>query len=179
MEKFFKILYYYVLFLLVFFVAYLSLVLTISPKKDAQKRGFIPCTETFVTEVSDCMPGSIGCTFRCLWKDTKCNATVVLNGFGAWLNGLQSRPWSNYLFEPAEDMSDLQQKRDMMEKTHQVAEDEAYRQLNLNPEMIMFDHDGQSDVQESAEEKTEDLGGIADEVLTVEPMIAEEKKDEK
>lgn len=191
MEKFFKILYYSGLSFFVFFVAYLSVMLSISPKKDLEKRGFIPCTEKFVLEAGACEKGSIGCTFGCLWRDTKCNAVVIADGFGLWIQGLQSAPWSNYLFEPvvaekvydgnvADEMLDLENKRQENEQNHINAEKDLQHQLNLNTDMLMSDEkNSEPDYDAITKIDAPDLGGISDEVFEVKSDKKEEKTDEK
>ncbi len=100
MDRFFRLLYYYCLFMLIVIVLYLSFALAVSPKKDALKRGFIPCTENFVYSVGECERGQMGCLASKLWTDTKCNLYVIADGLGAWIKGNQSTPWENYFFTP-------------------------------------------------------------------------------
>lgn len=100
MEKFFKLLYYYCLGLFVAFIVYMTIVMYISPRQDAEKRGFIPCTEELVHNLTGCETGKMSCAMGFLWDDMKCNISVVLNGLGAWVKGQQVTPWANYLFEP-------------------------------------------------------------------------------
>ena len=100
MEKFFKLLYYYCLVFFVAFITYMTIVMYISPRQDAEKRGFIPCTEELVQNLTGCETGKLGCAFGFLWNDMKCNVSVVLNGLGAWTKGQQPTPWANYLFKP-------------------------------------------------------------------------------
>lgn len=100
MEKFFKLLYYYCLGLFVAFIVYMTIVMYISPRQDAEKRGFIPCTEELVHNLSGCETGKMGCAMGYLWDDMQCNVSVVLSGLGAWVKGQQPTPWANYLFVP-------------------------------------------------------------------------------
>ena len=100
MERFFKLLYYYCLGLFFLFVVYMITVMFLSPRQDAEKRGFIPCTEELVYGIANCEAGKMSCTFGYLWNDTKCNVNVILNGLGAWAKGQQATPWANYLFTP-------------------------------------------------------------------------------
>lgn len=152
MERFFKILYYYCLGLLVIFIAYLSIMLFISPKKDALKRGFIPCTEEFVQSMILCEKGQLICPLRYLWQDTKCNISVILDGLGAWARGKQNTPWETYLFEPvieAEqnseipyegkvivDMENLEAQREFIEARQKELEDAKNRQLGLDRNVL-------------------------------------------
>lgn len=98
MEKFFRLLYYYTLGIFVAAVVYLTLAMYFSPRQDALKRGFIPCTEQLVAELNYCARGTIKCPMQLMLRDTKCNMDVVLSGLGLWLKGKQKTPWENYWF---------------------------------------------------------------------------------
>lgn len=153
MERFFKILYYYCLGMLVFFVAYLSVALAISPKNDAQKRGFIPCTQDLVLEVSLCERGKITCPLGALWSDTKCNIHVVFDGLGAWIKARQPTPWANYLFEPlieeqldqedpyqgnvADEMKSLEEQRQFIEMRQKELNEAKNREMNLDENVLI------------------------------------------
>lgn len=147
MERFFKLLYYYLLGLFMAFVVYLCIMLFISPRQDKLQRGFIPCTARLVEQFSLCEQGQIGCVASALWQDTKCNAAVILEGLGAWVRGQQPTPWANYLYEPVayntdENTSgwDLSTEEQQHEFTRQkIAELEAAkkRDLKLAPEVLM------------------------------------------
>ena len=100
MDRIIKIIFYGCLGLFVAFVMYLTVVMYISPRQDMQKRGFIPCTETLVYNITSCEAGKIRCPLKYLWQDIRCNVRVIANGFGQWVKGTQPRPWSNYLFVP-------------------------------------------------------------------------------
>jgi len=153
MERFWKLLYYYCLGGFVISVVYLTVMLFISPRQDALKRGFIPCTEKLVIDISSCQRGKISCPLMHLWQDMKCNGSVVLGGFGAWVKGEQSTPWENYLFEPkafaeideetpyignvSSDMDDMEKQRLFIEAKHTELEEIKNRQLQLNENVIM------------------------------------------
>lgn len=183
MEKFFKWLYYYCLALFTAFVVYMCLVLIFSPRTDALKRGFIPCTENLVMQLSECKRGSIGCTLRNLWQDTKCNVYVVLDGFGAWVKNKQKTPWENYLFEPVafsasdEDLAqysdfekhtkELQQQYYKLEKDLQLEEKNTEKALNLDSNLLQ---EGSVDEKkeydwEISEESIDNNGDITDEAF--------------
>ena len=152
MDTFFKSLYYCILGFAFLLVVYLTAVLAVSPKNDALKRGFIPCTEAFVLHVSDCERGEIGCITQGLWQDTKCNLSVIAGGFTAWLYGQQPTPWANYLFVPAssaeldeenpytgvvfDDLNDLADQRLFIEKQQQELEEAKHRALNLDKSVL-------------------------------------------
>lgn len=153
MEKFFRLLYYYCLGAFVIGVIYLTIMLFISPRQDALKRGFIPCTENLVIDISSCERGKISCPMKYLWQDLKCNTKVVLNGFGAWVKGEQKTPWKNYLFTPVaqaeideeepyegsvlQDMDDLEKTRRFFEGKQAELEAAKNRKLELNEDVIM------------------------------------------
>ena len=199
MARFFHLLYYYLLALLVLFVAYLTAMLMLSPKQDLQKRGFIPCTEQFVLNVSDCTRGEMICPLKYLWQDTACNTKVIFEGFGAWVKGKQPTPWSNYLFEPelsaeadmaayngdiVTDMQDLEAQSQFIERKNQELEAAKNRSLNLREDVLMSTPDEMFD--DTNVEKTDDViieeennGDISDEAFMEDIKTYEEnKKDE-
>ena len=157
MEKFFKLLYYYGLGIFVFFVVYLVTVMFMSPRQDALKRGFIPCTEQLVNDISECKRGSMSCPLKHLLTDIKCNTVVVLDGFGAWVKGEQSNPWETYLFTPVteaeiddlnpyegnsyDDMQELEEQRAFIEQKQQELDAAKNRSLNLKEDVLLSDPD--------------------------------------
>ena len=165
MERFFKILYYYCLGGVVIFIAYLSIMLSVSPKRDALKRGFIPCTEEFVQSIVLCERGQLICPLGYLWQDTKCNVSVVLDGLGAWIRGKQKTPWETYLFEPVieaaqdkdnpyegnviADMESLEAQREFIEARQKELEDAKNRQLGLDENVLL----NKSTYTENSDEK--------------------------
>ncbi|MBR1600959.1 MAG: hypothetical protein IJ677_05205 [Alphaproteobacteria bacterium] len=154
MEKFFKLLYYYCLGGFVISVVYLTIMLFISPRQDALKRGFIPCTEKLVMDISYCQRGEISCPLRYLWQDMKCNAKVVLSGFGAWVKGEQKTPWANYLFSPVaqaeideempykgsvlKDMDELNKMHNFFKEKQAELEAAKNRKLELDENVIIY-----------------------------------------
>ncbi len=78
-----------------------------SPRQDALKRGFIPCTQQLVKEVFACSEHKHWCMSKAIVKNTGCDFKVVFSGVKAWAEGKQSAPWSNYLFEPELPKTDL------------------------------------------------------------------------
>lgn len=186
MERFWKLLYYYCLGGFVISVVYLTVMLFISPRQDALKRGFIPCTEKLVIDISSCQRGKISCPLMHLWQDMKCNGSVVLGGFGAWVKGEQSTPWENYLFEPkalaeideetpyignvSSDMGDMEKQRLFIEAKHTELEEIKNRQLQLNENVIMSAPETQIPSQDvkaikKHEPISEKAGDIKDEVF--------------
>ena len=77
----------------------LFVLLIISPKQDAKNRGFVKCTQSMITSLSDCNR-KIWCSVETISENTWCNIKVIAEGFKLWLDDKQPRPWSNYLFEP-------------------------------------------------------------------------------
>lgn len=75
------------------------LLIALSPREDAQKRGFIPCTEQLADSVTDCH-GGLACTTKAVLLNSVCDAKVIGRGFKLWWQNQQPRPWSNYLFKP-------------------------------------------------------------------------------
>ena len=203
MDTFFKILYYYFLLMLVLFTAYLTIVLSLSPKQDHLKRGFIPCTEQLVIGVSDCERGTITCPLKHLWQDLTCNTGVILDGFGAWIRGKQPRPWSSYLYEPepilpqdndyegdvAADMAELEKQSQFITTKQQELENAKNRNLNLSEDVIMsapettLPEDVKQEFMLPEDDDKIPTGDIKDEVLTEdiitnEPVSEEAPKDE-
>lgn len=77
----------------------LTLLVALSPKQDAQNRGFIPCTTELANKVTSCQ-GGLKCTTKAILNNVVCDARVVTKGLDNWINDKQEKPWSNYLFEP-------------------------------------------------------------------------------
>lgn len=193
MERFFKIFYYCCLLLFVAAVTYLAVMLYIAPRQDALKRGFIPCTEKLVIDISACERGSIGCPMKFLWQDTKCNIAVITEGFAAWVKGTQKTPWANYLFEPValaeideeipyegsvvHDVEVMENQIEFIKQKQAELEAVRNRKLHLNEDVIIYDPEEEVptvDIKEAdkksvvAEEKS---GDITDEAF-------EEKRDD-
>ncbi len=152
MDTFFKSLYYCILGFTFLLVVYLTAALAFSPKNDALKRGFIPCTEAFVLHVSNCERGEIGCITKGLWQDTQCNLSVIADGFVNWLYNQQPTPWANYLFVPAsqaeldqenpyigvvsDDLNELENRRWFIENQQRELEEAKHRTLNLDKSVL-------------------------------------------
>ncbi|MBQ9271526.1 MAG: hypothetical protein IJ218_04615 [Alphaproteobacteria bacterium] len=155
MEKIFKIIFYTILALFCCGILYLTTVMFLSPRQDAEKRGFITCTEKLVIDLQNCTGGNIGCPFHYMVQDMQCNIKVVASGVSMWLQGKQSTPWENYLFEPKpyvdrkqaesvpsvaeaqKEMSDLAQKSRFIELKHQELEEAKQRQLQINQGVLL------------------------------------------
>lgn len=181
MERFFKIIYYICLFFLIFFTIYLVTVLSVSPKNDAHKRGFIPCTEAFVLHASDCGRGALGCMAVGLGQDIKCNAGVVFSGLDLWIRGKQPTPWANYVFVPvseaeldsetpyvgvvAHDVDVLENEHKFMEKHIRELENAKHRELQLHDAVLMSD-----DVNEPDLSDTDNIKETEEEAAATEDM---------
>ncbi|MBQ8480959.1 MAG: hypothetical protein IJ532_00295 [Alphaproteobacteria bacterium] len=187
MEKFFRLLYYYCLGAFVIGVIYMSVMLFMAPRQDALKRGFIPCTETLVINITSCEAGKISCPLKYLWQDLKCNTKVVLNGFGAWIKKEQKTPWDNYLFTPVaqaeidkempykgsvlQDMDDLEKTRKFFEEKQAELEAAKNRKLELDENVIMSDPENEipsADAKKASETEKlseEEKGDISQEVF--------------
>lgn len=77
----------------------LFVLLIISPKQDARGRGFVKCTQTLISSLSEC-DRKIFCSIKAISQNTLCDIAVVVDGFQLWIDNKQAKPWSNYLFEP-------------------------------------------------------------------------------
>ena len=183
MEKFFKWLYYYCLALFSIFMVYMCAVLAFSPRTDALERGFIPCTQRLVEQLTACRRGEVGCALGRLWQDMQCNVSVVFDGFGAWIKGKQTTPWENYLFEPVlvssldEDLSQypdlkkdalqLQKQYRQLEQEGQNEEKNTEQALQLNENVLRADlADEQSEYElKSSEEPAGQSDDINDEAF--------------
>lgn len=185
MGKIGKFLYYAVLSFFVLAVCYLTTVIFLSPRQDAIKRGFIPCTEKFVADLNNCQRGSIGCLFKYLGADIKCNIYVVGNGFKQWVSGKQKTPWANYLFVPLttaeldkqlpyegnvlQDMENLEHQRLFIEQKQQKFEAAKQRSLQLNQNVLLStpeaDSDNIANFTETPEPENIVQGDISDEAF--------------
>lgn len=77
------------------------LLILLSPRYDAQKRGFIPCTESLAQNLLSCPQESkYSCGIKYIFINSWCDMKVIGKGFSDWLDGKQKAPWSNYIFEP-------------------------------------------------------------------------------
>ncbi len=198
MERFFKLLYYYCLGLLVFVTVYMVAMLAAAPKNDALNRGFIPCTRDFVTKVSDCGRGELSCMAAGIWQDTKCNLYVIFDGAGAWLRGKQPTPWANYLFEPkseaeidtenqyigviSQDVGVLEAQRQFMENRQKELEEAKHRSLNLDKNVLPADDaepNGKYDTKEEAEPAQPDENSDIDEEAFLEDFEPEAENAQK
>ena len=193
MARFFHLLYYYLLCLLVFFVVYMVIMLVLAPKHDLQKRGFIPCTEQFVLNVAECNRGEMVCPLKYLWQDTICNASVILEGFGSWIKGKQSAPWSNYIFsaekdgnteyngDVAADMADLEAQSQFTERKIEELEAAKKRSLNLREDVLLSSpenlFDGETVEQNEPVIEKKNTGDISDEAFMEEINIDEEHEE--
>ena len=146
MKKFGKLLYYYILISFLLLTLYMVIALTISPRTDSQGRGFIPCTEEFIINVSECQKGQITCPIKWLWRDMKCNTGVIMEGLGAWVRGQQKTPWANYIYETDElsedirknkrtDIGDFTEKKLLIEDKLAEKDNEKQIQLNIKNEI--------------------------------------------
>lgn len=187
MEKFFRLLYYYVTGGIFLLVVYLCAALAFSPKTDAKKRGFIPCTENFVLSVSECESGTLGCTMKALWQDTKCNLYVIFDNLGGWIRGTAPTPWSEYFFTPVvqaqideeepyegdvvQDIEDVEKKRIFLEARQKELQNAKERKMNFPEEILVpenyTDESGGEYIRtpEDMPENTKSVGTIDDEAF--------------
>lgn len=173
MERVFRLIFDTFLAALIAFTIYLIAVLSVSPKNDAQNRGFIPCTKELVVQVSECGRGSLWCMAKGIWQDTKCNVKVVASGVKMWMWREQPTPWANYLFVPsaeaeldednpytgvvAEDVQTLENQRSFIEQHQQKLEEAKHRELNLNENVLSTIENAEQDAKYIEEEPAENL----------------------
>lgn len=80
----------------------------LSPRQDAQKRGFIPCTHELADRLLNCESDKkISCLFGAILRNTWCDMKVIGQGVANWFDGKQKTPWSNYIFIPEAELSDV------------------------------------------------------------------------
>lgn len=80
----------------------------LSPRQDAQKRGFIPCTHELANRLLNCESDKkISCLFGAILRNTWCDMKVIGQGVANWFDGKQKTPWSNYIFIPEAELSDV------------------------------------------------------------------------
>jgi len=77
----------------------LTIIVSLSPREDKQKRGFIPCTEQLADNITLCN-GKIWCASKAIINNSICDAKIIISGVKLWINGKQKTPWSNYIFIP-------------------------------------------------------------------------------
>lgn len=152
MERVFRLFFDIFLAAFIAFTIYLIAVLSVSPKNDAQNRGFISCTKELVVQASACGRGALWCMAKGIWQDTKCNVKVVASGAKMWILREQPTPWANYLFVPAavaeldkenpysgvvaDDVQALEEQRLFIEQHQQELEEAKHRELNLNDNVL-------------------------------------------
>ena len=78
----------------------LFVLILLSPRQDARRRGFIPCTETMAEKLLSCSGNKLGCLFSAITANSWCDIKVVGRGLSGWISGKQRTPWSNYIFVP-------------------------------------------------------------------------------
>ncbi|MBE6453101.1 MAG: hypothetical protein E7012_06410 [Alphaproteobacteria bacterium] len=86
--------------LLVFLCLVIFVLVLISPRQDAQKRGFIPCTEIMAEKIVSCQDNKVICLLGAVLTNTWCDIKVIGQGMADWAHGQQPYPWSNYIFIP-------------------------------------------------------------------------------
>jgi len=179
MERICKYLYYLFLTGLMFGILYLTIVLYIAPRQDAQNRGFIPCTKQLVIELSACERGQIKCPLRHLWSDMRCNVGVIYAGINGWISGKQSTPWANYLFVPevafadgetiaadtlAGEMNDINEQHEFIARKHRELEAAKQRSLNPKADILLSDPEYILPNTDALPHLPSDIAGAQDEV---------------
>lgn len=100
--NFFKQHWFGFLITLILGISFLFFVLILlSPRQDAQKRGFIPCTEAMADGILACpQDGYYTCLLKHILQNSWCDAKVIGKGIKSWLTGKQKTPWANYIYTP-------------------------------------------------------------------------------
>lgn len=136
-------------FIIFCFLAMFVLVL-LSPRLDAQKRGFIPCTEAMAETMLNCpSDGRYSCMSKAILGNSWCDMKIIASGLKSWVGGKQSYPWSNYIFVPElpqdegfdeqaraeylKNNSDIIQEMQNLKILHEELENEQ-QNIGLNPE---------------------------------------------
>ena len=86
--------------LMIFLCFVLFVLVLLAPRQDIKKRGFIPCTEAMADKIISCEKNKVMCLLGAVLTNSWCDVKVVYQGLENWVNGTQSRPWSNYIFTP-------------------------------------------------------------------------------
>ena len=185
MEKCLKIIFWTVFGLLFFGVVYLTTVMYLSPRQDAEERGFIPCTKQLVLALQNCRAGKLGCPLKLLVKDMGCNIGVVGTGVADWFAGKQPTPWANYLFEPKfvatddefaaettsnDGIDDIKAQSMFIEQKLQELEEAKHRQLNITPSELLQNPE-QEPKPEAPAEKTENVSDAATDDVSAETDV--------
>lgn len=100
--NFFKQHWFGFLITLILGISFLFFVLILlSPRQDAQKRGFIPCTEAMADGILACpQDGYYTCLLKHILQNSWCDTKVIGKGIKSWLTGKQKTPWANYIYTP-------------------------------------------------------------------------------
>ena len=143
------------LFVLAFCLLFLLVLL--APRQDAQKRGFIPCTEKMAEHLLNCGENKIWCSLKVIVQNSWCDMKVVGHGFAAWMRGKQDMPWSNYIFvpEPVEDeLFDAEARADYLKNNPAFAEE----MLQLKKLSEELEHEEDAEHEISPEEQHAGMG---------------------
>ena len=85
---------------IIFIFGVLFTLVLLSPRQDAQRRGFIPCTEAMAEKMLSCEKNKVFCLLSAVVQNTWCDIKVVGAGMQKWAKGQQTTPWENYIFVP-------------------------------------------------------------------------------
>ena len=99
--------------LIIFWFLVFFVIVAFAPHHDNQRRGFSRCTEDMANEIQDYAQNRFFCTLGAALSGAGCDVNVIADGFGRWLRGQQSRPWSNYYFTP--DLSESEDEEDYLD----------------------------------------------------------------
>ena len=143
---------------IIFIFGVLFILVLLSPRQDAQRRGFIPCTEAMAEKILSCEKNKVFCLLSVVVQNTWCDIKVVGTGMQKWAKGQQTTPWENYIFIPelpADEDFDAEARAEYL-KTSPNIEEEMKRLHELNKEL----ENAETKEQEvSPEQQPQELSG--------------------
>ena len=78
-----------------------SLIVVLSPHSDGKMRGFAPCTYELAVRLSQQSgEGKLWGVAGAVTNANLCYVSVIREGVELWVQGKQSTPWANYMYEP-------------------------------------------------------------------------------
>lgn len=122
---------------IVFIFCVLFVLVLLSPRQDAQRRGFIPCTEAMAEKMLSCEKNKVFCLLSAVVQNTWCDIKVIGTGMQKWAKGQQTTPWENYIFVPelpSDEIFNEEARAEYLSKTPDI-ETEMRRLHELNKEL--------------------------------------------
>lgn len=125
------------IFILLIALFYISVILIVvsSPRTDKLNRGFIPCTKVMMEDIFACSENKALCMSGAIVKNSWCDVKVIFGGMKLWIDGKQSKPWSNYFFVPEPLNKEINQRDDEeLEEYYRQYPDIKYQMEQLEQE---------------------------------------------